>query len=277
MTTVTEDINFYEGATQETQETEARRLREQATYYGQATKDNLGPRLGEFMGGQLLDIGAGTATEVQELCTANSVGYIALDINENYLSERPPGAVGLIRARSNQLPVANNSIDITHSRATTAWSKEPEASIAEQLRVTRPGGLAVFTEFDWSEAKAAKDSPIADTINAARHIMRLALRDMGYISNYGAKLSYEVSRILTNQGITFDGEDVIYRLGQGDYRDYFLGDIKTLLSGMRENKSSMVSTLESEMKVIENSTEPLVMNLPTLVSKIVRIKSKRHS
>ncbi|MCP3867790.1 MAG: malonyl-ACP O-methyltransferase BioC [Gammaproteobacteria bacterium] len=116
----------------------------------------------------ILDLGAGTGVATEALARQYSgVKVLALDFAfPMLLKARERGRLfrkpGCLCADLEQLPLADDSIDLIYSNAAIQWSNDLEKAFREFLRVLKPGGLLMFTTFGpdtlkelrqaWSEA-----------------------------------------------------------------------------------------------------------------------------
>lgn len=124
----------------------------------------------------ILDIGAGTGVGTQALqARYKKSRVIAFDLAPNMLQQaRQRG--GWLERRKNQwlkkfgfvcgdaenLPFADNSIDLIYSNATLQWCADLDQTFSEFNRVLRPGGLLMFSTFG------------PDTLKELRHSWRTA-------------------------------------------------------------------------------------------------------
>lgn len=116
----------------------------------------------------VLDVGSGTGFATAELARRYpKANVFALDFALPMLQQtRRRGSwfrrPGCICADQEQLPLADNSVDIIYSNASLQWSNDLQHTFGEFMRVLRPGGVAAFTTFgpdtlvelrmSWSEA-----------------------------------------------------------------------------------------------------------------------------
>ncbi len=116
----------------------------------------------------ILDIGSGTGVATAELAKRYKKAQIfALDFAFPMLLQTRKRGSWLRRPRCvcadlEQLPFADNSVDLIYSNAALQWSNDLEYTFGEFMRVLRPGGLVAFTTFGpdtlkelrlaWSEA-----------------------------------------------------------------------------------------------------------------------------
>ena len=140
------------------------------------------------------------------------------------LDQRPAGETKIL-ASSSEIPLENDSMDVSYSKAVTAWSDEPRRAIAEQLRVTRGGGVAVFTEFDWSDAGTGKHSSPEEGERIARlkQTMVDVLGKSGFKPFYGGRLKADIEEVIAQDGLDCRIEEVMHDFPEGDHRTLLLG------------------------------------------------------
>ncbi len=103
--------------------------------------------------GAVLDLGCGTGEQTQQLLQRYSKAAIhSLDFALPMLAHVRNKGRWLRRPRCicgdmEQLPLANNSIDLICSSLAFQWASDPASLYQECLRVLRPGGLLMFTTF----------------------------------------------------------------------------------------------------------------------------------
>jgi SAM-dependent methyltransferase len=102
----------------------------------------------EPLGGRtVLDVGSGQPAFPRAFAAAGA-RYAGLDLDPAAL-HRVPGS-GAVRARAEQLPLADGSVDIAISSNLMEHVTAPGRVGDEMLRVVRPGGLAVISYTAWS-------------------------------------------------------------------------------------------------------------------------------
>jgi len=257
---------------------EAARLRTMGMLVASVTEADLAPIFTEMTptdGTRLrfIDIGAGSDTTTEELCDAAGVEYTALDGKEDFLEGRSTEPSRKILADVGDIPRPDGSYDVTFSRAVTAWQEHPRGSIAEQLRVTRLGGVAVFTEFDWTHSGAVAGSPGEAAIMTARSIMMLALSTAKFKPDFGAQLGKCIDEVVEGQAINAQRTEVRHDLPSGDYTALFLDAAQNVLLQLRATgrgqAAVLAGLLEDSLVKIEAAGSCLI-RLPALVTQIVR-------
>ncbi len=222
----------------------------------------------------MLDIGAGTGTTTEDLCQNMGVTYYALDPNPTILANRritPEDQKILGRSEAMELP--DNSFDMTHSRAVTGWSPKPRQSISEQIRVTREGGFAFFTEFDWSTAGADPECEVYADLMEAKAIMISALASAQFDPYYGSALSGHIDQVAKGADIELERREIIHDFPPGDHRQLFLDAAHNLYEAMREKSPTAGEGLQILMERIRNANS-VRATLPRLVTQIVRVNRK---
>lgn len=184
--------------------------------------------IGELDNRTILDIGAGSGTTTEDLIRDNGGKYIALDTNPDYLKERESHPRNTIAANAEELPFADYSIDITHSRALTAWLGESRGqAIREQLRITQE--RAVFMNFDWSSVQG--DLPV----QRLRAFMSIILNQAGFMTEYGKIQEEEVREALDEQERGFQIANTTYSSYDRDICWQMVGGAVNTLVGQLED------------------------------------------
>ncbi|HEX6461788.1 MAG TPA: methyltransferase domain-containing protein [Candidatus Saccharimonadales bacterium] len=223
----------------------------------------------------LLDIGAGTGTTIKELCEPSGATYIALDANTAILEARGEHEIK-VKARSEDLPLPDGSIDITYSRAVTAWSARPKEVIAEQLRVTKQGGTAIFTEFDWSKAGPGKHSGAEEVelISRMRDTMLGVLQNLGFQPNYGARLGTEIDEVTQEEGIYCERHEQTHEFPEGDHSQLLHGVINNLVEQLRLNPTEPAQHLANGLEADMIRFQALghhSFNIPVLITQKINV------
>ena len=101
----------------------------------------------------VLDVGCGTGVATMDLARRyRKAQVIALDFALPMVQETRKRGSWLRRPRCvcgdlEQLPLADNSVDLIYSNASIQWSNDLGHSFREFMRVLRPGGVLAFTTF----------------------------------------------------------------------------------------------------------------------------------
>jgi demethylmenaquinone methyltransferase / 2-methoxy-6-polyprenyl-1,4-benzoquinol methylase len=104
--------------------------------------------VGAGPGERVLDLAAGTGTSSRAFTTAGAF-CIACDFSFGMLQvgARRPGPVRFVAGDALRLPFADRSFDAVTISFGLRNVADPDAALAEMLRVTRPGGRLVICEF----------------------------------------------------------------------------------------------------------------------------------
>lgn len=110
----------------------------------------------------VLDLGCGTGWFSRKLAAQYPHSEVTgADLSPGMLAEaanQSPGAIYWLHADAEQIPLADNSVDLIFSNLMIQWSARPELILRECRRILRPGGrLAISTLLDGtlSELKQA--------------------------------------------------------------------------------------------------------------------------
>jgi len=257
---------------------EADRLTGMDVFFAPVAEADLVPLFASFVGDKedvkLLDIGAGSGTTNEELCGDHGISYYALDANPTILEARPTPEDHKILGRTEAMDLPTHSFDVTYSRAVTAWSSDPERAIGQQLRVTKVGGFAVFTEFDWSSVRPGADGGNAELIMGTKSLMMQALAAIGFHPEFGRDMGLIIDHAADKSGLFYDRKEVRYELPEGDYRELFLGAATSILIELNraggDAATTLAALLQTNIKRIERM-QAVSFHLPALVTDIVRL------
>lgn len=251
------------------QNVESDRLTDQDQLFDPVTRLDLQPILSRVTIKSLLDIGAGTATTVEQLCNQNSVDYFAVDVNPVFVEQRQTPNTRKYIAQNTDLPFESGKFHVTYSRAVNGWSAEPRQAIGEQLRVTTPGGFAVFTELDWNTCGVVDGSDALEQAMSARATMIKILHSpkVGFNPGYGAQLQKDVTEVTKTRPGSWQIEERRYNLPIGDYRPFLLKSIDTILSLLPDGRQSegIKMSLTDDRRAIQDA-QKFAFRLPDLVT-----------
>lgn len=98
----------------------------------------------------VLDLGCGTGWFTRKLIARYPQARITgADLSPGMLAQAEAATVAAgvswLNADAEQLPLANESVDLVFSNLMVQWSQRPEVVLAECQRVLRPGGLLVMS------------------------------------------------------------------------------------------------------------------------------------
>ena len=97
---------------------------------------------------RVLEIGAGWGIVANELCSRTGRRVVALDRRPQPEGVRLHEHVDWLVGRAEQLPMADESVDLVFAQFTFLWLDGPQ-SIAEIVRVLAPGGFVAVIEPDY--------------------------------------------------------------------------------------------------------------------------------
>ncbi|MBR9871599.1 MAG: malonyl-ACP O-methyltransferase BioC [Gammaproteobacteria bacterium] len=103
-----------------------------------------------FKAESILDLGCGTGWFTRKLATRYPAACVTgADLSPGMLAQAEAATefrgVNWLNADAEQLPLADESVDLVFSNLMVQWSQKPEAVLAECRRVLRPGGLLVMS------------------------------------------------------------------------------------------------------------------------------------
>ncbi|NOY66994.1 MAG: malonyl-ACP O-methyltransferase BioC [Gammaproteobacteria bacterium] len=118
--------------------------------------------------GVILDVGAGTGYIAQGLSVRyKKAKIIELDLSLAMLQQRNKHSPWykrflkssrLVCGDAENLPVADNSVDMLFSSLTIQWCNDLQHTLKEFMRVLKPGGLLMFSTFGPDTLKELRDS-----------------------------------------------------------------------------------------------------------------------
>ena len=120
-------------------------------FYGDLARDSAAQvgSYGSLNGALMLDVGGGPGF-FQDAFESAGATYVALDADagEMRLHGRAPG-VRTVQGDGMNLPFATGALDVTYSSNVAEHVPDPWRMADEMVRVTRPGGLVVFSYTVW--------------------------------------------------------------------------------------------------------------------------------
>jgi SAM-dependent methyltransferase len=242
--------------------------------YAYVTEQDLAPVFEELADEnsriRLLDISAEPGMVTEKFCEREGVEYYALNANEDLLDARSTDTAHKILASAEATGSPDGSFDVTFSRKAAAWNADPRAIIAEQLRVTRLGGYAVFTEFDWTHAGAVEETELTAAAMATKAMMMRILTPLGFKPEYGARLRSDIYEVTQTSGIACEQTEARYDLPAGDYRGILLEEAEKLLDQLRQFRHPLTTELQSNIQHIRKA-ESFSFHLPALVTNVVHL------
>ncbi len=270
-------MNLYEKANEAWETSEASRLKTMDELFGSVTTTDLSPVLAgqqlQVRNPIMADIGAGTGTASEELCGMFGVDYYALDVNAELLKQRSTREGRKVNADNTRLPFHDNAFDVTFTRAVTGWSREPEKVIAEQLRVTRAGGVAIFSEFDWTGSGAISGSGAIESIMEAKTIIARVLRMSGFEPTYGSRLAQDIDQVICQNNIAGERHEERHELPIANYAPFLIHSIDTILSQLQHPRGEtavIATSLQSCREAIVDNPN-VRFKLPALMTQTVRL------
>lgn len=290
--------NFYLEVAPDATDQEGQRLKTMKDLVGVVARQDLAPLFAEITESsldgpaELIDLGAGPDRDIEIYCRENNIGYTAYDGNEAFLADRRISAeqqgqiVDISRLKLGRLEdmsdIPDAVYDLSFSRAATAWSSDPDKTIAEQLRIT--GKTAVFTEYDWTHAGVhGVDNDAVAAGNAAKAAMVLVLESAKFQTELGAVLSERVANVAARAGFTIAQSSFRHELPEADHRALFLDAAETILGQLRmagdgvamAKARAIAERLDKYLRIVRDAPQgSITFRLPALATEIVRITAR---
>lgn len=142
----------------------------------------------------ILDLGSGTGRSSQHLGTRfPRADLVQVDIASQMLCHArqiqglSPRKLSFLCADAEQIPLADNSVDLVFSSLMLQWCQEPEQVFAELKRIIRPGGLFIFstlgpdTLYELRESWAAVDDGVHVNAFMDMHVVGDSLLHAGFV------------------------------------------------------------------------------------------------
>lgn len=119
-------------------------------FYGLLAVDSVREvqRFADLSDAVVLDVGGGPGY-FADAFTAAGARYAALDADAGELSAAGLPRHNVIMGSGLRLPIADASVDVAYSSNVLEHVPDPKAMIAELVRITRPGGVAVVSWTTW--------------------------------------------------------------------------------------------------------------------------------
>jgi ubiquinone/menaquinone biosynthesis C-methylase UbiE len=123
-------------------------------------------------GASVLDVGCGLGDDARRLAEVVGAGgrVVGVDASAALIerARQPASRVEWIVADAHRLPFPDDTFDAVRTERTLQHVAKPVDVIAEVVRVTRPGGVVVACEPDWSTvAVGCMPAQVADALRAA--------------------------------------------------------------------------------------------------------------
>ena len=174
----------------------------------------------------VLDLGCGTGWFTRKLTARFPEARVTgADLSPGMLAQAEAATdradVNWLNADAEQLPLADQSVDLVFSNLMVQWSQQPEAVLAECQRVLRPGGLLVMStlvdgtlrELKQAWAKADPGQPHVNRFVPAEHWRSLTRATLtgSELALSPIRLRYDtpmaLNRELKHLGAVFKGEE----------------------------------------------------------------------
>lgn len=115
-----------------------------------AYKARVAELLSPHAGGRYLDVGCGTGDDARALASRFRVAVVGVDVSEAIVAEaRRRGLAEALVADAHALPFPDSSFDGALADRILQHLEDPEAALAELVRVTRPGGRIATADPDY--------------------------------------------------------------------------------------------------------------------------------
>jgi SAM-dependent methyltransferase len=121
----------------------------------------------------VLEVGCGLGGALMTIAAANPAGrYVGIDLSENMVAEarRSANEVGVAAefrtGDATVLDFADDEFDAVRAERVLQWLPDPQAAVAEMIRVTRPGGRIVLLDTDWRTLGSTLDPELMHRVNA---------------------------------------------------------------------------------------------------------------
>ncbi len=110
---------------------------------------------------RVLDVGCGTGVITEEVAARTRGRVVGLDINADFLRLREGNGAAYVLGDALHLPFASGAFDVVICHFVLMWLRDPRRSLAEMVRVTRPGGWVLLcAEPDYGARLDYPDLPL---------------------------------------------------------------------------------------------------------------------
>lgn len=145
-------------------------------------------------GARFLDVGAGSNTSLAANLSSKGIEYVAFDRNKDFIKRQRAAGANAIEGDVRQMPFDDDSFDVCHARFVMAHLASDCPAAAQQiLRATKPGGRAIFMDFDWTAASGS------NTFNKIRDLL---IDEMLFDADLGANLERTIQQSLAGSSST---------------------------------------------------------------------------
>jgi SAM-dependent methyltransferase len=168
------------------------KLRQEPAYA--AYKSRIGELLQPTEGGRYLEVGTGTGADALGFTERFGAHVVGIDTSSTMIAEaRRRGLEDAHVADAESLPFDASSFDGCWADRTFQHLADPEAALAEMVRVTKPGGRVVVVDPDY-------DMQVVDVTDQA-----LARRVLRFRADHGLRngtLAHRMSGLFVRSGLT---------------------------------------------------------------------------
>ncbi len=285
-------VNAYMGPAAHQSEwvqSEADRLRSMGDLLSRVTERDLEIALGTLNSGEsetaplrLLDVGAGSASDVRLTTERLGGEYFAYDVNGVLLAANTAPDDHKLYDEKGHVPAPDHSFDVVFARAVAGWNHTPDklaALVGEMLRVVRPGGMLIVSDFVWSDAGPAGTEnglSVDLALMEAKGAMLMALSSprAGFDPDFGAKIGRKLDSMLYSDARYSTRAEVRHEFPPDDYRAVLLETAANVLVKLEEEGGGLASVPAAMIResVAEISgAKHCIITLPTLVTQFIRI------
>jgi SAM-dependent methyltransferase len=126
--------------------------------------------LGAHPGGRYLEVGCGTGADALELAEHVGCSVVGVDSSQTMIEEaRRRGLAEAVNADAHALPFEADAFDGAWADRTFQHLRDPEAALAQLVRVVRPGGAIAIADPDYAtQVVNVPDQALAERVLAFR-------------------------------------------------------------------------------------------------------------